>query len=83
MLSIHPQARTTPAARLEIAHSAEPTSVLAKRFEVGTEPRRESRRLQLLTGWSHDQANTPLFPRGPRAGGPDGFRAPRRVHLAV
>jgi transposase len=51
--------------------------------KLQTEPRRDSRRLQLLTGWSHDQENTPLFTRGPRAGGPDGFRAPRRVPLAV
>jgi len=26
------------------------------------EPRRVSRRLQLLRGWSHDEANTPVFP---------------------
>jgi len=26
------------------------------------EPRRDSRRLQLLTGWSHDEANTPYSP---------------------
>jgi transposase len=37
MLSIHPQARTTPAVRLEIALSSEPTGVLAKRFGVSTE----------------------------------------------
>jgi transposase len=28
----------------------------------GTEPLRDSRRLQLLTGWSHDKANTPYSP---------------------
>ena len=36
MLSIHPGARTTPAVRREIARSAEPTGVLAKRFGVST-----------------------------------------------
>jgi hypothetical protein len=35
MLSIHPQARTTPAVRQEIARSSEPTGVLAQRFGVG------------------------------------------------
>jgi len=37
MLSIHPQDRTTPAVRQEIARSSEPTGVLAKRFGVSTE----------------------------------------------
>ena len=37
MLSIHPQARTTPAIRIEIARSTEPTGVLAQRFSVSTE----------------------------------------------
>src|ERR687897_737966 len=37
MLSIHPQARTTPAIRIEIARSREPTSVLAQRCGVSTE----------------------------------------------
>jgi transposase-like protein len=36
MLSIHPQARTTPAVRQGIASSAEPTGVLAHRFGVNT-----------------------------------------------
>jgi hypothetical protein len=48
----------------------------------GSEPRQDSRRLRLLTGWSHDEANTLLFTRGPRAGGSNGFRAPGRVRLA-
>jgi transposase InsO family protein len=44
MLSIHPQARTTPAVRLEIARSHEPTGVLAKRFGVSTETVRKWRK---------------------------------------
>jgi hypothetical protein len=37
MPSIHPQALTTPAVRVEIARSHDPTGVLAKRFSVSTE----------------------------------------------
>jgi hypothetical protein len=37
MHSIHPNARTTPAVRREIALSSEPSGVLAKRFGVSTE----------------------------------------------
>src|SRR3954465_12194772 len=37
MLAIHPNARTTPAVRAEIARSAEPTGLLAKRYGVSTE----------------------------------------------
>ena len=44
MLSTHPQARTTPAVRLEIACSTEPTGVLAQRFSVSTETIREWRK---------------------------------------
>jgi transposase InsO family protein len=44
MLSIHPQARTTPAVRIEIARSAEPSGVLAKRFGVSTETIRKWRK---------------------------------------
>ena len=34
MLAIHPNARTTPAVRAEIARSSEPTGILARRFGV-------------------------------------------------
>ena len=34
MLQIHPNARTTPATRAEIACSDEPSSVLARRYGV-------------------------------------------------
>jgi transposase InsO family protein len=44
MLSIHPQARTTPAVRREIARSHEPSGVLAKRFGVSTETIRKWRK---------------------------------------
>ena len=43
MLQIHPNARTTPAVRAEIARSREPTGVLAKRFGVSTETIRKWR----------------------------------------
>ena len=44
MLSIHPDARTTPAVRAEIARSAEPTGELAKRYGVSTETVRKWRK---------------------------------------
>ena len=37
MLQIHPNARTTPAVRAEIARSKESTGVLAQRYGVSTE----------------------------------------------
>jgi transposase InsO family protein len=44
MLAIHPNARTTPAVRLEIARSDEPTGVLAARYGVSTETIRKWRK---------------------------------------
>ena len=44
MPSIHPNARTTPAVRAEIARSTEPTGVLAKRYGVSTETIRKWRK---------------------------------------
>jgi transposase InsO family protein len=44
MLSIHPNARTTPAVRAEIARSGEPTGELARRFGVSTETIRKWRK---------------------------------------
>ena len=41
MLQIHPNARTTPAVRAEIARSGEPSGILAKRY---VEPLRVRRR---------------------------------------
>ena len=44
MLAIHPNARTTPAVRAEIARSGEPTGELARRFGVSAETVREWRK---------------------------------------
>ncbi len=44
MLSIHPNARTTPAVRAEIARSGEPTGVLAERYGVSAETVRKWRK---------------------------------------
>src|ERR671911_3023330 len=44
MPQIHPNARTTPAVRAEIARSAEPTGELARRYGVSTETVRKWRR---------------------------------------
>src|SRR5215213_1784078 len=44
MLQIHPNARTTPAVRAEIARSGEPTGVLASRYGVSTETVRKWRK---------------------------------------
>ncbi len=44
MLQIHPNARTTPAVRAEIARSDEPSGVLAGRYGVSTETIRKWRR---------------------------------------
>src|SRR3954464_5024326 len=44
MFAIHPNARTTPAVRAEIARSTEPTGVLARRYGVSTETIRKGRK---------------------------------------
>src|SRR3954469_24241133 len=44
MPTIHPNARTTPAVRAEIARSTEPTGVLARRYGVSTETIRKWRK---------------------------------------
>src|SRR3954471_3750224 len=43
MPTIHPQARTTPAVRAEIARPRHPTGVLAQRYSVSTETTRKWR----------------------------------------
>jgi transposase InsO family protein len=44
MLQIHPNARTTPVTRAEIARATDPTSVLAQRYGVSTETIRKWRK---------------------------------------
>src|SRR5215211_864044 len=44
MLQIHPNARTTPAVRAEIARSSEPSGVLARRYGVSAETIRKWRK---------------------------------------
>ena len=44
MLQIHPNARTTPVTRAEIARSGEPSGVLARRYGVSTETIRKWRK---------------------------------------
>jgi transposase InsO family protein len=44
MLQIHPNARTTPVTRAEIARSGEPTGMLARRYGVSTETIRKWRK---------------------------------------
>src|SRR5687767_12445611 len=44
MHAIHPNARTTPAVRAEIAHSPEPSGMLARRYGVSTETIRKWRK---------------------------------------
>jgi transposase len=44
MLQIHPNARTTPVTRAEIARSTEPSGVLARRYGVSTETIRKWRK---------------------------------------
>src|SRR5688500_10010168 len=44
MLAIHPNARTTPAVRTEIARSRERAGILAERYGVATETIRKWRR---------------------------------------
>src|SRR3712207_367046 len=44
MLAIHPNARTTPAVRAEIARSREPSGVLAQRYGVSAETVRKWRK---------------------------------------
>lgn len=49
MLQIHPQARTTPAVRTDIARSSEPTSVLVRHYGISGETVRKWRKRGLDT----------------------------------
>src|SRR5688500_15683068 len=53
MLAIHPNARTTPAVRAEIARSGEPTGELARRYGVSTETVRKWRKRGPEDGRDH------------------------------
>ncbi|MCI1002934.1 helix-turn-helix domain-containing protein, partial [Ochrobactrum sp. C6C9] len=44
MMQIHPQARTTPAVRAEIARSTEPASVIARRYGISDQTVRKWRK---------------------------------------
>ena len=44
MLHIHPNTRTTPAVRAEIARSAEPGGVVARRYSISAETVRKWRK---------------------------------------
>ena len=44
MLHIHPNARTTPAIRAEIARSSEPSGIIAKRYCISAETVRKWRK---------------------------------------
>jgi DNA-binding transcriptional regulator YiaG len=57
MPAIHPNARTTPAVRAEIARSTEPSGVLAQRYGVSTETIRKWRKREVA------QARTSRLPR--------------------
>jgi transposase-like protein len=61
MPAIHPNARTTPAVRAEIARSTEPSGVLAQRYGVSTETIRKWRKREVA------QARTSRLPRLPRS----------------
>src|SRR4051794_9684534 len=69
MLSIHPDARTTPAVRAEIARSSEPTGELARRFGVSTETVRKWRKRGVAD--CRDRSSRPhkLRGRGGEGGG--------------
>jgi transposase len=53
MLQIHPNARTTPVIRAEIARSKERTGILAQRYRVSTETIRKWRQRGVEDGLDH------------------------------
>ena len=69
MLAIHPNARTTPAVRAEIARSSERSGVLAERYGISTETVRKWRRRGPAGG---STAQMPSAPAGLGVGGVDG-----------
>ena len=88
MHSIHPNARTTPAVRAEIARSSEPTGVLAQRYGVSTETIRKWRKRGAQDCQDHSSRPHKLPWKATRGGAGDrlrpapGHRLPaRRPHL--
>src|SRR5689334_12051148 len=88
MLAIHPNARTTPAVRAEIARSAEPTGELARRYGVSTEDRPRVARARARGLPRPFRASSQAAVEGERGGAGGGLRpAPgdrppaRRPHL--
>ena len=78
MHAIHPNARTTPAVRAEIARSSEPTGVLARRYGVSTETIPKWRK-RGPRDWQ-DRSARPISRPGRRAtrSGPSSARAAMR-----
>ena len=70
MLSIHPNARTTPAVRAEIARSREPTGVLAQRYGLSSEthPQMAQARRRRLPGSLQPSSHAALESHRGRAG---------------
>jgi transposase-like protein len=71
MYQIHPNARTTPAVRAEIARSTESSGELAKRYSVSTETIRKWRKRGAEDCRDHSSRPTHL-----RGGGPPTKSAP-------
>ena len=65
MLAIHPQARTTPAVRAEIARSHESSGVLASRYGVSTETIRKWRKRGAADCRDHSARNVSMTLRQP------------------
>jgi len=63
MPQVHPNARTTPAVRAEIARSDEPTGVLARRHGVSTETVRKWRKRGPQDCLDHSARPHRLLPR--------------------
>src|SRR3712207_5390518 len=79
MLAIHPNARTTPAVRAEIARSSERSGVLAERHGVSTETVRKGRRRRTRGRPGPRQPAPPAALEGHRGGAGGRGRAARRA----